>query len=727
MPVRSKPHSSYEQSASNGPTNKRQKTKFGRRDLRQVQYKGPKSEHDETINNEDAAEEAEGNSDSDNEDEDDDDDDDLTNRKSYDVLVTLLKSEHRKKKVPKGIASKKTTEVEIANEDDEEDDEEDVENKENENNSENEDSVGIKNGSADDDEDDDDGNKQDPFMSHSTIPDEKFVNASVINLETATKKWTLSRQPNKALKGSIITYSSPISLESSVSDNNHEGSLSKYKVKSKLKTCFEKNYTKLTPLQKQLVDPLFQYKDMLYPIQTMSTEDEYRDLYLLHILNHITKTRDLVLKNNAKKAVTPDIDPDSLIRDHGFTRPKCLILLPSRNACYELVNKLAKLSGCQQEENKKKFKAQFFEDSQPPENKPDDFRHTFKGNVNDMFVMGVKFTRTALKLYSSFYKSDLIIASPLGLLLIANSDDKKKRDFNFLSSIEITIIDQINFIQMQKWENLWQLMPFLNKTPTNFESDLDISRVKMFIIDKQARFLRQTLIFGEFLTPEINSLFNKHCNNVFGKVKLLQDKINDSDSILSNIYGINKVRHLFSRFDANIPTTDPERRFNLFTSTILSLIKRQVNTGGVLLFIPSFADYLKVKNYLKQSTSLSFEAIDEYTSVSDMTRGRSYFSTGKTPLLLYTERLHFYRRFVIKGVKSVIIYQLPTHPNFYQEIVEFASMNKQIDDSEETSATSLCKINCYYSKWDALRLERIVGSRRAAVLTQGPQDVYEFK
>jgi ribosomal protein S26 len=37
-----------------------------------------------------------------------------------------------------------------------------------------------------------------------------------------------------------------------------------------------------------------------------------------------------------------------------------------------------------------------------------------------------------------------------------------------------------------------------------------------------ARYLRQTLIFSEYLAPEMNSVFTKKCLNVAGKVKIRQ-------------------------------------------------------------------------------------------------------------------------------------------------------------------------------------------------------------
>jgi U3 small nucleolar RNA-associated protein 25 len=36
----------------------------------------------------------------------------------------------------------------------------------------------------------------------------------------------------------------------------------------------------------------------------------------------------------------------------------------------------------------------------------------------------------------------------------------------------------------------------------------------------RAKYLRQTLVFADFLTPEFNALFNKHMKNISGKLKI---------------------------------------------------------------------------------------------------------------------------------------------------------------------------------------------------------------
>ena len=71
--------------------------------------------------------------------------------------------------------------------------------------------------------------------------------------------------------------------------------------------------------------------------------------------------------------------------------------------------------------NKKRFYDEFSETEDNNSSKdfrPDDFKQMFAGNVDDCFRLGISVMRKAMKLYTKFYASDIIIASPLGLRTI---------------------------------------------------------------------------------------------------------------------------------------------------------------------------------------------------------------------------------------------------------------------------------------------------------------------
>jgi U3 small nucleolar RNA-associated protein 25 len=84
--------------------------------------------------------------------------------------------------------------------------------------------------------------------------------------------------------------------------------------------------------------------------------------------------------------------------------------------------------------------------------------------------------------------------------------------------------------------------------------------------------------------------------------------------------------------------------------------------------------------------------------------------------MLTTGRFHFFRRYRVRGVRSLIFYNLPEHPYFYSQVMNY------MKDDEEGAPASVA----LYTKYDAMALERIVGSDRYKKMIAGQKDTFLF-
>jgi U3 small nucleolar RNA-associated protein 25 len=172
------------------------------------------------------------------------------------------------------------------------------------------------------------------------------------------------------------------------------------------------------------------------------------------------RTRNRVLKNNEALAHATEKPTDDLeTRDQGFTRPKVLILVPFRNSALTWLNLLTTLSLASTVENKARFDSEFglpkgttdkLAEPDAATKYPADHIATFAGNIDDSFRVGLKVTRKTLKCFAEFYQSDIILASPLGLRMSI----EKEKDSDFLSSLEVVVVDQADVLTMQNWEHV---------------------------------------------------------------------------------------------------------------------------------------------------------------------------------------------------------------------------------------------------------------------------------
>jgi U3 small nucleolar RNA-associated protein 25 len=255
----------------------------------------------------------------------------------------------------------------------------------------------------------DETNAADPFESHFAGPEPEYLKSRIDSVSKS--EWSRSVGGFGAL-GTAEFYKPE---HAKAYESSKSSIIPSQVMKTRFVPACEQELESLSPTVLPLLPYVFGYHDVLFAARTPENASSLRSAVCLHALNHVYKTRDKVLKNNSRISAA---NPDTQIqyRDQGFARPKVLLILPTRNSCARYVEKIVEICRPEQQENKKRFDDDFVQRSNDgPEDRPDDFVELFEGNTDDMFRLGVKFTRKTIKFYSQFYSSDMIIASPLGL------------------------------------------------------------------------------------------------------------------------------------------------------------------------------------------------------------------------------------------------------------------------------------------------------------------------
>ncbi|KAH7719889.1 Protein Y41C4A.9 [Aphelenchoides avenae] len=419
------------------------------------------------------------------------------------------------------------------------------------------------------------------------------------------------------------------------------------------------------------------------------------------------RTRQLVIANKkrldalSEKGELTDDDIEKA-RDQGLARPKVLILSAYKKHAHEIVQGLTKLVFGEGDRthvlNSQRFEGEFGDDGSrlhEKRNAPDDYRDLMAGNTDDCFRIGIGLAKKSLKLYTKFSEADILLCSPLGLRMVIGDETEEKREYDFLASIEVLIIDKAHILLMQNWEHLTNILQTVNSIPA--QVDVDISRVRHWSLKHLAKYYRQTVAFSDVNFSELHALFSHYCHNYAGQVTLTEAP----ESILPQIE-VPIVQELH-RFDVTEPQNQSDYRFNYFVKEILPKCEH-----GTAVFVSSYFDYVRLRNYLKKESE-SFVQLHEYAKDAKIAKGRGLFYNGHKKMMLITERFHFFRRYHVRGIKSLVFYQMPVNAHFYTELI-----NMTVPEGKLYSRLLFCK-------YDLLRLQNVFGAKEGKQLVTSPK------
>lgn len=494
-----------------------------------------------------------------------------------------------------------------------------------------------------------------------------------------------------------------------------------------------------------LYNNLLTGKDVYDFTSTQSKRKGHREVYCLYLLIRALKQRELVLENNAKIMEDSSFLEDDLCRDQGFTRPRTLVVLPTRHHAYIVCNIIKRLlkgmhssshgnSGYQIENQKK-----FIEDFSPQEGdrieqqlKEDSFIHA--GNTDDCFRLGIKITRKTMKLFVDFYEADIIICSPLGMKFIIdgqvehvfNGARKKKKkiskkgDSDFLSSLDLVIVDGLDHIMMQNLEHLQHLLLSCNGIPVKPHASTDYSRILPLYLDGKGAQQRQNVVFSSLLTAEMNTFLRGSLSlNVAGFIRV--EKEAPFDGVMRDVF-IKKSLTASPQFHlikgcSSVKESVYERR-KYFIDNFYDQLSSSNAKTGTLIFMSSYFDFVQLKEVLEEK-GIKFACLSEYSSSQDMSRSRTAFFNGTVSCLLVTERFHFYKQYRLRGCKRLIFYHLPDRVAYFEDFVSFlvlGASEASKKENDDLGDLNYKQIDILYSEYDSMKIERIVGSTGAEKL-----------
>jgi len=430
----------------------------------------------------------------------------------------------------------------------------------------------------------------------------------------------------------------------------------------------ESEYAKDTTLDP--ISPLiFDYKDVFCAINDDNVS-RMRKISSLHVLNHIMN--DLHIKNSRPAG--------SQIRDSGFTATNCLIICPTRHQAYKFVKEMFNFLPSEfTVEQEERFEAEYFVEVPKgvARNRPADWLEIFGGNNDQQFKTGIRFFSNKVSLCQSMAKSQLVIASPLAIML---HDDK-----SFLSSIEVLVLDSIETLIIQHPTRLSEVISAINLNPLTVQ-ETDWSRLRTYYSDKQHQKMRQNIAYSTILTPDINSLF-LGLPNIRGSLMLkpaIYQQILDSD-----------VERQYKRLVVPQINQIGDVYFKAFKEKLLPQIKvwrsQKGDNNRTLIVFSSSYQFYRARKLLEDSGIIFYELADEATE-KDSKEMRKSFKIDPNGIMIITERYYYHFRPKFVTANKVVFFQPPTFP---QLTVSLASNTQSIT---------------YFTEYDKMALERIVGT-----------------
>jgi U3 small nucleolar RNA-associated protein 25 len=146
--------------------------------------------------------------------------------------------------------------------------------------------------------------------------------------------------------------------------------------------------------------------------------------------------------------------------------------------------------------------------------------------------------------------------------MVVGQQGDKKRDFDFLSSVEVVMMMSAHAMLMQNWEHVEVVMDALNHVPKKQPKKCDFSRVRPWALEGLYKHFRQLIVVSDIPSPELNALYSRHMHSYRGRLKFHREVA----GVLPHV--IHQVKQVFKRIPGCTLENVDDQRFDFFCSKV---------------------------------------------------------------------------------------------------------------------------------------------------------------
>ena len=501
--------------------------------------------------------------------------------------------------------------------------------------------------------------------------------------------------------------------------------------------------TEFTPESQQLLSSLMSdKKNIVVCSEKFHQPAVARSCYLAltaQLVSHVLTKVHRVEKNNQKikksnQLESSDLGTESPFRDQGPNRARVCVLAPFRSNCYEIVRNVLTLLELTPEEvaNGENFFQEYeAQDTRNmhAKNWEDWRRELFKGHYDDNnyddFIVGLTFGFGKVKIFfpktaDKLLHMDMIIASPLALSRVAAEDhktvkkhEKQKKErldveeddetplddwaeepeeivvpMDFLSGLEILVVDRIDALSMQNWTNLVDVVSAANRKPVATIS-ADIDRIEeKFLEDSSANHRQTVLICGSTYSSNFAQLMTGDGESEF----VGTGETNWSGRSLSRA-----LKHgIKQQFFINVTDLMEYFRSKYWKDVGGDEIR------GLIIVVSHDKNYDELRDFLENNEGITDCYLHETEVASHRRKLKEIlknFKTGVSRIIVVSERLLWYQRIRILTGAHVLFFGVPVNDSVYADV---------LSDIEDPGR---CTSVCLHGPEEVEARRRIVGSK----------------